>query len=171
MRRVEVCSYHNKWPSMFAAEAEQLKQIFGAELTAIYHIGSTSVPGLQAKPIIDIMPIVKKLEIIDTYNDQMQEIGYTPKGENGIPQRRYFQKGDDNRSHHVHIYQKGSHQITRHLAFREYLRQHPDERNRYGQLKVKLADQFPYDISSYIDGKGNLVKEIEAKALEWYKDF
>ncbi|UOQ87175.1 GrpB family protein [Gracilibacillus salinarum] len=171
MRRVKVCTYQNIWPSIFATEAEQLKEIFGGECTAIYHIGSTAVPELHAKPIIDIMPIVKKIDIIDTYNNQMKEIGYTPKGENGIPQRRYFQKGGDNRTHHVHIYQEGSHQITRHLAFREYLREHPGERNRYGQWKVKLANQFPYEISSYIDGKDDLVKEIENKALEWYKGF
>ncbi len=87
-----------------------------------------------------------------------------------IVKRRYFQKGGDNRSHQVHIYQIGSHEIKRHLAFRDYLKTHPDEMKDYGELKEKFARQFPNDIRSYINGKDDFVKEIELKALEWYKD-
>lgn len=97
----------------------------------------------------------------------MQNIGYKPKGENGIPGRRYFQKGGDNRSHHVHIYQVRSKEIHRHLAFRDYLKSYPDIMERYSELKERLAQQFPYDIDSYIKGKELLAKEIEEKALEW----
>lgn len=118
----------------------------------------------------DIMPIVKDINMIDKYNADMQEIGYEPKGENGISGRRYFQKGGDNRSHHIHIYQVGSYEIKRHLAFRDYLRKKPEVRKTYGDLKEQLAQQFPYDIESYINGKESLVKEIELQALEWYKE-
>lgn len=155
---------------MFAEEAEKLKLIFGNQLLDIHHIGSTSVQGLKAKPIIDIMPVVKDINIIDKCNEKMQDIGYEPKGENGIPGRRYFQKGGDNRSHHVHLYQVGSNEIKRHLVFRDYLQIHPDVMKHYGELKEKLAQQFPHDIESYINGKEHLVREIEVKALDWSRD-
>lgn len=168
MRKVEVCPYQEKWPYMFLKEAEKLRHVFKHEIIDIYHIGSTSVPGLKAKPIIDMMPVVRDITAIDSYNEKMIEIGYEPKGENGIPGRRYFQKGGDQRTHHVHVFETGSEAITRHLAFRDYLRNHPEDRHRYGELKEKLAQQFPYDIVSYIKGKEHLVREIELKALKWY---
>ncbi|MFS0782189.1 GrpB family protein [Bacillus sp. 1P06AnD] len=169
MRKVEVRSYDARWVQHFSEEAEKLNLVFGDEIIDIHHIGSTSVPGLKAKPIIDIMPVVKDINKVDTYNNMMQEIGYEAKGENGIVQRRYFQKGGDYRSHHVHIYQVGSHEIKRHLAFRDYLKLHPNERELYGRLKETLARQFPDVIESYIKGKDYLIKEIELKALIWYE--
>ncbi|MEI5909591.1 GrpB family protein [Bacillus spongiae] len=170
MRRVEVSSYNEKWSSMFTEEVEKLSLIFGNEIVDIHHIGSTSVPGLKAKPVIDIMPVVKDIDLVDKHYQEMQDIGYDPKGENGIPKRRYFQKGGDNRSHHIHIYEVGSEEIKRHLAFRDYLRKHPDDKKSYGELKEKLAKQYPYDIESYINGKERLIKEIEGKALDWYEE-
>lgn len=155
---------------MYTEEAKKLNLIFKNEIVDIYHIGSTSVAGLKAKPIIDIMPVVKDINIVDKFNADMKEIGYEPKGENGISGRRYFQKGGDNRSHHIHIFQVGSYEIKRHLAFRDYLRINPEVRKSYGELKEQLAQQFPYDIESYIKGKDRLVKEIELQALEWYKE-
>jgi len=169
LRKVEIRSYSENWIDMFMEEAEKLNVIFEHEMIAIDHIGSTSVPGLKAKPIIDIMAVVKDIHNVDKYNIEMRKIGYVPKGENGIVQRRYFQKGGDNRTHHVHIYQIGSSEITRHLAFRDYLIAHPDEMKKYGTLKQNLAHQFPYNIDSYIEGKDAFVKDMERKALEWYK--
>ena len=170
MRKVEARDYNEKWIQMFREEAEKLNLVFGSEIIHIHHIGSTAVPGLKAKPIIDLMPVVKDISHVDQYNKKMQEIGYEPKGENAIVNRRYFQKGGNKRSHHVHIYQIGSCEITRHLAFRDYLIAHPDEMKKYGTFKHNLAHQFPYDISSYIEGKDAFVKEMERKALEWYKE-
>ena len=170
MRKVEVFSDHENWKLMFKEEARKLKSIFGKEILHIHHIGSTSVPELKAKPIIDILPVVREIHIVDNFIDEMKYIGYESKGENGITGRRYFQKGGDNRTHHVHIYQFGSYEIKRHLAFRDYLLVHPEVKDSYGQLKEKLAEKFPYDVESYISGKEPLVKEIEVKALEWYKE-
>jgi GrpB-like predicted nucleotidyltransferase (UPF0157 family) len=169
MRKVEVTPYNQQWASMFEEEANKLRHIFGEQLVAIHHIGSTSVPGLEAKPIIDIMSVVKDIKLVDEHNESMQKIGYEPKGENGIPERRYFQKGGDNRTHHVHVYQVGSPHVERHMAFRDYLRTHPSVVKEYGDLKRKLAQEFPYDIESYIQGKERLVVTIEQQALEWYR--
>ena len=168
MRKVEVCSYSQNWSELFEEESEKLNLILGNEMIEIHHIGSTAVAGLYAKPIIDILPVVKDINIVEKYYEEMIRIGYEPKGENGIPGRRYFQKGGDNRTHHIHIYQIGSSEIKRHLAFRDYLRNHPDVKQSYGELKIKLAQQFPYDITSYINGKQNLVKVIEKRAMDWY---
>ncbi|TDY42357.1 GrpB-like predicted nucleotidyltransferase (UPF0157 family) [Alicyclobacillus sacchari] len=170
MRRVEVTPYSGDWVRMYEEEVEKLRHVFGVQFVAIYHIGSTAVPGLDAKPIIDIMPVVRDISLVDEYNQLMRDIGYEPKGENGIPGRRYFQKGGDNRTHHVHVFQVGSLHIRRHLAFRDYLRKHPNEAREYGELKRKLAQAFPNDIGSYIQGKESLVVKIEDLALQGYKD-
>nr|WP_308167087.1 GrpB family protein [Bacillus sp. ISL-40] len=153
-------SYNKKWVSLFEEEANKLHGIFGSEIIHIHHIGSTSVNGLKAKPIIDIMTVVKNIIRVDEFNSEMVAIGYEPKGENGISGRRYFQKGGDNRTHHIHIYELENPQIERHLAFRDYLREHPDAVKKYGSLKEELSQRFPYDIKSYINGKEQLVLEI-----------
>ncbi|MFJ7971126.1 GrpB family protein [Psychrobacillus sp. NPDC096389] len=169
MRKVIVEAYSADWKKKFEDEAILLQKSFGSEIQMIYHIGSTSVNGLSAKPIIDIMPVVRDITIMDEYNDQMAAIGYEPKGENGLPGRRYFQKGGNNRTHHVHIYEVGNPGIERHLAFRDYLSTHANAKKDYGDLKEELAKQFPYDIESYINGKEQLASEIERDALRWYK--
>ena len=170
MRKVEVTPFSERWRLGFEKEAAALQEIFGAELIEIHHIGSTSVHGLSAKPIIDIMPVVNDISQIDQYNASMSAIGYEAKGENGIAGRRYFQKGGDERTHHVHIFEKGSLEIERHLAFRDYLRVHPEMAKRYGDLKEKLAQRFPYDIDSYIEGKEQLASQIAREAVVWYRE-
>ncbi|AIF42851.1 GrpB family protein [Virgibacillus sp. SK37] len=170
MRKVQVCSYNPAWADRFNEEAVKLQQIFGDLLQHIYHIGSTSVPGLKAKPIIDIMPVVKDIEKVDSYNEGMQRIGYEPMGEYGIPRRRFFRKGGEDRTHHVHIFEIDSPEAIRHLAFRDYLRVNPAISESYGNLKQHLATQFPTDMERYIEGKNDFVKEIEAKAVKWYKE-
>ncbi|WP_419959189.1 GrpB family protein [Psychrobacillus sp. BM2] len=169
MRKVEVVTYSEDWKKDFDEEAMRIEKIIGSEIIATHHIGSTSVNGLSAKPIIDIMPVVRDIKKIDTFNHAMIAIGYEPKGENGLPDRRYFQKGGDNRTHHVHMYEIGNPEIERHLVFRDFLRVHPNIAEKYGDLKEALVKKFPYDIESYISGKEQLASEIEREALEWYK--
>lgn len=169
MRKVDVLPYQESWQSLFEEEADQLRRIFGEELIAIHHIGSTSVKGLKAKPIIDIMPVVKNIQHVNGFNDSVIALGYEPKGENGIRGRRYFQKGGDNRTHHVHIYEDNSPEIIRHLALRDYLRAFQEEAKAYGDIKERLAKKFPYQIESYIQGKERFVSELEQRALAWHQ--
>jgi len=167
---VIVTEYNVNWNQKFNEESQKIRDIFGEELIDIHHIGSTSVPGLKAKPIIDIMPIVKDIEKIDSFNEQMAGLGYECMGEFGMRGRRYFRKGGDNRTHQVHAFQADNKEdMTRHLAVRDYLRTHPDEANRYGELKESLAKRFPKDIEAYSDGKDAFVKELERNALHWYE--
>ena len=167
MRKVEVKEFSKKWATDFQQESKSLNDIFKEEIVEIYHIGSTSIEGLSAKPIIDIMPVVRDIKRVDAYDEQMIQLGYTPKGENGLPGRRYFQKGGDNRTHHVHIYEQGNPEIERYLIFRDYLRKHSVEAKKYGELKRALAQQFPYDVESYINGKDKFVQSLEEKAMRW----
>ena len=92
---VKVVPYQPAWPAEYEAEAEKIKQILGGELIEIHHIGSTSVPGLKAKPILDILPVVRDIGRIDAYNSAFEAIGYEAMGELGLPGRRYFRKGGD----------------------------------------------------------------------------
>lgn len=169
MRKVEVLDYQTEWPGLFEKEKSRLQHLLQGNSYRIFHIGSTSVPGLAAKPIIDLMPVVYNLHQIDALNEEMELLGYIVKGENGLPGRRYFEKGDDQHTHHVHLFQLGNEDIIRHLAFRDYLRAHPKEAQRYGQLKKESALNYPDDITAYIAAKASLVKEVEQLALRWYK--
>lgn len=167
-RRVEVVSYRKEWTELFEDEKKMLEEVFSPAETEIYHIGSTSVPGLSAKPIIDILLAADSLEEIEKVTPAIVAAGYEAKGENGIPRRRYFQKSENGiRKVHLHSYEKGSPELHRHLVFRDYLRAHPDEAKRYAEVKERAAGKHEFDIESYIEEKAPLVKELEQKALQW----
>ncbi|MCY7765406.1 bifunctional GNAT family N-acetyltransferase/GrpB family protein [Bacillus inaquosorum] len=166
-RNVKVVHYNEKWAELFSEEKERLKLVFGPEIIAVHHIGSTSIPDMAAKPIIDMLIEVRSIEAVSQYDTQMKSIGYTPKGENGIAGRRYFQKGGNKRTHHVHMYEKGNPAIKRHLLFRDYLRAHPEVAKEYAVLKKRLAAQHPDSIHQYIQGKDDWIKTAEENAKRW----
>ncbi|MGE5702877.1 MAG: GrpB family protein [Clostridia bacterium] len=171
MRRTEVVAWSEKWRDAYLQESQALRKIFLDELVDIHHIGSTAVQAIGfAKPIIDILIVVKDIQQVDRKNGEMALLGYEAKGEYGIEGRRFFIKGGDQRSHHVHIYQEGHDQIDAHLQFRDYLRHHPDDAQAYGELKVKLAQQYPVDVPLYQQGKDAFCKELTRKAMRWAAD-
>ncbi|MFD2506886.1 GrpB family protein [Halalkalibacter alkalisediminis] len=98
-------SLSKNWNTLFQVEKEKLQCILRSEIEEIHHIGSTSINGMHAKPIIDILVVVKHIEKMDDYNEPLFEIGYEAQGENGLSGRRFFIKGGDERTHHVHMYQ------------------------------------------------------------------
>ncbi|HAQ08666.1 MAG TPA: hypothetical protein DCR24_14570 [Bacillus bacterium] len=167
-RRVEVVPYSSEWLELFSNEKVILEAIFKAADANIHHIGSTSVPGLSAKPIIDILLAAEKLEDVEEATPQLEAEGYEAKGENGIIGRRYFQKSDNGiRKVHLHAFEKGSHDLYRHLVFRDFLREHPEEAKRYAEVKEKAAREYEFDIESYIAEKSPIVKVLEEKAMRW----
>lgn len=167
-QHIVVVEYNPEWDREFEKESALIKDVLGDNCIAIHHIGSTAVSGLAAKPIIDMMPVVKSLEAVDAVRDGLEELGYEYLGEFGIAGRRYLRKGGSERTHQVHIFAEGdSGNIERHLAFRDYLRSHTDAREEYGRLKKNLGEKYPYDIESYCDGKDEFVKKVEKAALEW----
>lgn len=167
-QHIIVAKYNPDWPQMFAQEATVIKEILGSNCIAVHHIGSTAVPGLSAKPIIDFMPVVKSLAKVDEVAKKFESIGYEYLGAFGITGRRYLRKGGDERTHQIHIFEEGNTQdIQRHLAVRDYLRYFPEIASEYADLKSNLAKEFPYDIDGYCNGKEDFVKKLELKALQW----
>ena len=170
-QHVIVTEYNPLWPQLYRQEAEQIRAILRDNCVAIHHIGSTAVVGLCAKPVIDIMPVVVRLARAAAQKKAFEAIGYEVLGEFGIAGRRYLRKGGDERTHQLHIFEQGAdEQIERHLALRDYLRAHPQDAAVYGRLKRQLAQQFPWDIESYCDGKDDLVRKLEQAALQWRRN-
>ncbi|MFW9932548.1 MAG: GrpB family protein [Candidatus Thorarchaeota archaeon] len=166
-RGVKVVPYNSEWPIMFEQEKKVLQAILSDLLVEIHHIGSTAIPGISAKPVIDILPVVKEIVKVDEMTKEFERYGYEGRGEFGLPGRRYFTKGKSERTHHIHIYERGNPEVIRHLAFRDYMIAHPLEAKAYSELKEKLAKEFANDRDSYIDGKEEFVKERERRALLW----
>ena len=166
-RKIEVIEANPEWISMFSKEAEAVSGVVNRGLVAIHHIGSTAVPGLAAKPVIDILLEVEDLAILDGFDSSLEGLGYVMKGEFGIPGRRFYLKGLVERTHHIHAFVAGSNDALRHLAVRDYLIAHPDVAEKYGLLKQRNAERFRYDNDGYCDAKHDFVTELERAALEW----
>jgi GrpB-like predicted nucleotidyltransferase (UPF0157 family) len=167
LRSVEVLAYSPKWPHQYRIEAARLGPVCGALLVRLDHIGSTSVRGLCAKPIIDMLMEVTSLGALDARSQQIEALGYQARGEFGIAGRRYFTLGESPRSHHLHCFESGDAHLMRHRAFRDYLRGHPHVVAEYGQLKLHLARLYRDDIERYMDGKDAFIKHHESQALVW----
>lgn len=168
-QHITVVNYDSEWPLKYIRERKIITEILRDNCISTYHIGSTSVPGLAAKPIIDIMIVVRSLEMVDAVAEKFSNIGYEYLGEFGITGRRYLRKGGNERTHQIHIFQADDYNnIERHLAFRDYMRTHEKERDEYAKIKKNLAQKFPYDIDRYCDGKENFVRDMEKRALAQY---
>jgi GrpB-like predicted nucleotidyltransferase (UPF0157 family) len=169
VRRVEVFPHHPAWRDHYRREASALCTLWGERILSVHHVGSTSVPGLSAKPTIDVLVVVRDLCELDALDDQMRARGYEPRGEHGIPGRRYFVKRDGERhTHHIHAYEPGHPQIRDHLAFRDYLMRHPAEAAAYGTLKEQLAARYPCDMDAYVAGKDGFVRALVERAVAWW---
>jgi GrpB-like predicted nucleotidyltransferase (UPF0157 family) len=168
MSNIEVVEYDPRWPAFYQEEASAIREVLADVALAVHHVGSTAVPRLAAKPVIDLLVEASGLPQVDSRNQDMLSLGYRPLGENGIPGRRYFVKGGNSaRTHNIHIFQQGHPEIEAMLAFRDYLRAHPRIAARYGRLKIALATQHPDDIRSYVSGKDPFIKERLAQARSW----
>jgi GrpB-like predicted nucleotidyltransferase (UPF0157 family) len=170
MRKVEVVPHDPKWKEAFEIEAKQVAKALDKNVVAIHHIGSTAIPGIYAKPIIDLLVEVEDIVKVDEQNPAMELLVYEVMGEYGIPDRRFFRKDNKEgvRTHHVHTFAVGSEQVKRHLNFRDYIRSHPEDAHRYSELKQKLAREYPTNIDGYMDGKDEFIQEIDKKAAQWY---
>lgn len=165
-RKVEVVPYDPAWPAVFKGESKLIKSALGRNCMAIFHIGSTAVPGMMAKPVIDILVAVKDLAQVDACAEKMADLGYEALGEYGIEGRRFFRKGGQQPTHHVHIFENTNQaEIQRHLAVVEYLSTHEKRREEYAELKTYLATAYPKDIDGYMEGKSYFLSQLEKEAL------
>lgn len=170
-REVCVTPYNRKWPALYEQEITRIMSVLENEIVFAHHIGSTSIPGMSAKPIIDILLEVKDIAKIDSYHNEMIALGYEPRGELGIPGRRYFsrEKPKDVRTHHIHSFQSGNIGLELHLAFRDYMIAHPEDIKIYSELKMVLARRFQWDVDGYIAGKNLYMERMEKIAVDWYR--
>ena len=170
VRTVRVVAHSPDWVQAFRREAAELCSVFGERQVAVHHIGSTAIEHIVAKPIIDILVEVRDIGAVDELNEGMCQLGYTPRGELGIPGRRYFSKGSESiHSHHVHVFQTGHPEVERHLLFRDYLCAHPLEAQAYGRLKEILAVQYRRDTDGYTVAKSGFIEEMDRRARHWVK--
>jgi GrpB-like predicted nucleotidyltransferase (UPF0157 family) len=174
-RIVEIVDYDPEWPQLFL----ELKSIIAAKLgdlaLAIEHIGSTSVLGLAAKPIIDLDVVIASNKVLSEVVYLLENLGYKHEGNKGILGREAFAReaSDVPRNgtgkiwpkHHLYVCPQNSTALARHLTFRDYLRNNPDQVLAYGELKRKLAQRFRYDIDSYCEAKTQFVEDILKQAL------
>lgn len=169
--RVEIEPYSAIWPELAHHEIELLSNAFGGRVDSIHHIGSTSIRGLAAKPVIDLMAIAHNLDFLDGALPELDRLGFRGWGELGIAGRRYFTKDTDagKRMVQLHCFPQGSPHVERHLAFRDYLRAHPEIASDYEAEKRRCAALFPENSHCYSDCKAEWIIGAEAAALRWYR--
>ncbi|WP_407496110.1 GrpB family protein [Pseudooceanicola sp. MF1-13] len=163
---IRLCPYDPRWTAAFADEADAIRRAYGATPIQLHHIGSTAIPGIVSKPIIDILGEVPNLSAAEAKAAALAGLGYESMGAYGLNDRRYFRKTDASgaRTHHLHLYVNGSAHVTRHIAFRDYLITHSDAADAYSTLKAQLAQGGG---AQYQDGKAPFVRRVEAVAVEW----
>jgi GrpB-like predicted nucleotidyltransferase (UPF0157 family) len=168
-RKVEIGEYDPKWAVLYREEKAKIVAAIGHLAVAVEHIGSTAVVGLGAKPIIDIMVGVSRLSDAQLCMQPLESLGYRyqPEHEVTMPERRFFGKGEPpvEQHYHLHIVEKRGEFWRRHLAFRDYLRSHPETSRQYCELKRKLASKYGSDREGYTEAKTQFIESIVAKAL------
>jgi GrpB-like predicted nucleotidyltransferase (UPF0157 family) len=158
-----VMPYNAAWSAQFETERAQIQRAFGELAAHFEHIGSTSVEGLAAKPIIDIAIIVESAEDAIRAITPLVRLGFTCFGEAEIPGRIYFHR-HAYAPCHIHLYVRDNPELERHLLFRDYLRAHPETAQQYAELKFALAEKFRNDRPGYTEAKTEFIRGIEAIA-------
>jgi len=167
---VELVPHCREWAKMVAAETLRLEGALGDNLVTVYHIGSTAIPAIRAKPIVDLLPVVRSLDDLDTKKSAIRALGYRWFGELGLPGRRYCYLLDPataKRIFQLHFYAENNQEIARHLAFRNYLLAHPQIARAYESEKIRAASIRSDDVNAYNDEKNEWIKRVEKDALIW----
>ena len=168
---VRLVPHDPRWAERAAAEAARLIAIMGDSIVRVHDIGSTAIPGIVARPILDLLPEVRDLALFDRAAPVLRRAGYEGWGELGIPGRRTLSRDDPAsgvRVAQVHGFVAGDARVARHLAFRDYLRAHPAIARVYEAEKLHCARLHPDDSHAYSDAKAALIASIEHEALAWY---
>ena len=172
-RIIQVVQHDSTWPQAFQAEKARLVDVFGPILESIHHIGSTSVPGLVAKPVIDILVIVSDDSELGRFDSNMIALGYTPRGEcldaGGTPGRFYFSRTVDGvRTHQVHVCREGHFQIQEFFCFLRFLRERPEIAEAYGRLKTDAVAAGDFRTASYMKRKHAWIRTTIGAATDYY---
>lgn len=168
--RVELVPHDPRWAQAARERASALAAAIGPALVAVHHIGSTAIAGIHAKPVLDLMPVVRDLAALDARRGEVEALGYRWWGEYGLPGRRYCtlsDAADERRLVHAHCYEAESAQAARHLAFRDYLRAHARVAAEYDAVKLRCRVRHPEDSHAYSDCKHAWIQRAQARALRW----
>lgn len=166
---VNLYNYSEDWTFQYVKEERLLKKVLGSKIKEIHHVGSTSIFGLKAKPIIDILLLINSFDDIEDISNILKDYDYENRGTQGVSDRYFFAKGpDDARSHYLHVVEEKSDTYYNQLYFKKYLLDHPDYVRRYSLLKVDLASKYANDRKLYTQGKEKFIKEVILLAKEEY---
>jgi len=158
--RLTLVPYHKEWPQVYEQDAQQIREALGEHILDIQHIGSTSIPGMIAKPILDIGIAVESFERAAVCIAPLEKLGYEYRGEHGIPRRHYFVRGNP-RTHHIHMLEVTSDNWARHLRFRDRLRADPVLAEEYASLKLELSRKYSDNRLAYQDAKSSFIRRVE----------
>ena len=164
-KKVTVVTYDPKWKVEFEKIKSHLGKVLENNVLAIEHVGSTSVEGLAAKPIIDIDVVIESYDKFEEVKSRLKSIGYFHEGDLGINGREAFAYNDKQEfmTHHLYVCPRNSEELRRHITFRDYLKTHKEDREKYSQIKLKAALKYPTAIDSYIEAKSPCIAEIYKK--------
>ena len=168
-RKYEVVAYDPEWPKTFESEAIRLKEVFLDDALDIEHIGSTSVPGLNSKPTIDILIIVNDVSVVDPHISEMESLGYKYLGEYVKPGSRLFIKerpGNADRLFNVHFFPNNHPHIRDMIRLRDYFRTHPEEAKKYANLKRELSEKHPDNYAQYRKLKDEYMEDLKKRVLD-----
>ncbi|WP_105620074.1 GrpB family protein [Vallitalea okinawensis] len=165
--KIIIQEYSEEWPLLFECTAKEIRKSLGGVEVRIDHIGSTSIPNLAAKPIIDIQISVDSLEELDLYKLPLNELGYEYRKNNPEKTKRYFREKPGNRRTHIHVRKIGSWHEQFSLLFRDYLRTHSLDAKLYEEEKFRLAEIYRNNRVAYVEGKSKICWDIIFRADKW----
>jgi GrpB-like predicted nucleotidyltransferase (UPF0157 family) len=160
---VRLVEYDARWPALFAAERQRIRDRCGARSPRIEHVGGTSIPGMCAKPVVDMAAGHPRDASPGDFVAALEQAGYEHRGERGVPGRQFFRRGQP-RAYHLHLVEEGGPLWREYLAFRDYLRAHPADARRFADVKRALAARFPRDREAYMNAKSSYVQQILRRA-------
>jgi GrpB-like predicted nucleotidyltransferase (UPF0157 family) len=163
MQTVDLCDYDPQWPALFESLRSRIVSALGPLVIAVEHIGSTSVPNICAKPIIDLDVVVRP-EDVPAAISAVEALGYRHEGDLGIDGREAFRWTAEFPEHHLYLCPQGSPAFERHVLFRDYLRAHPEKAQQYAELKKRLAEQYHDDRSKYQEAKSAFIDDLIERA-------
>jgi GrpB-like predicted nucleotidyltransferase (UPF0157 family) len=164
---IQVVAYDGEWPALFRQRSSALREALGDVALRVDHIGSTAVPRLAAKPIIDVQISVAAFEPLDAFRVPLERLGYVFRADSRELTKRYFRESPGDRRTHVHVRRAGSFSEQLALLFRDFMRTHPDWARRYAELKLGLAQRYADDRARYTDAKQPFTWDALAAADEW----
>jgi GrpB-like predicted nucleotidyltransferase (UPF0157 family) len=166
LQPIAVVDYDPDWPQRFEFLRERIAGAIGDLAAAIEHVGSTAVPNLAAKPIIDIDVLLKSDSMLPAAIERLASLGYVHRGNLGVPEREAFLAPPEDLPHHLYLCPPRSAEFRRHVAFRNFLRAHPEQARIYGDLKIVIAERFREDRSAYVTAKSEIVNELTSRAIQ-----